>query len=57
MINWQYVKNPNEINKAIKSHDENFDGLTDASQIISITYDTNHACYVVFWRMKEGDEK
>lgn len=57
MINWQYVKNPNEINEAIKSQNENFDGLTDASQIISITYDNNHACYVVFWRMKEGDEK
>ena len=57
MINWQYVKNPNEINKAIKTHDECWEGLSDSSQIINITFDTNHACYVVFWRMEEGEEK
>lgn len=50
LINWQYTKNPNEINEAILTRDSNWEGLKDASQIISITYDTNHACYVVFWR-------
>lgn len=49
-VGWQYVKDPNEINNAIINHDENWEGLIDASDIISITYDTNHGCYVVFWR-------
>lgn len=49
-INWQYVKDPKEINEAIASNDENFEGLKSAFQIINITYDTNHECYVVFWR-------
>lgn len=49
-VNWQYVKDPNEINEAIASNDENFEGLKSSFQIINITYDTNHGCYVVFWR-------
>ena len=48
-INWQYCKNLNDISKAIKEKDENWDGIT-ADNIISITYDSNHGCYVVFWR-------
>jgi hypothetical protein len=53
LISWQYCKNPNDINEAIRTKDENWDRLTDARQIISITYDTNHGCYVVFWRYSE----
>lgn len=49
-VNWQYVKNLNEINEAIKNPNDNWDGLTSASDIISITYDTEHCCYVVFWK-------
>lgn len=49
-VNWQYVKDPNDINDAIANHDENWEGLIDANDIISITYDTNHGCYVVFWK-------
>ena len=53
LIGWQYCKNLNDINTAIKEKNENWEGLTDAKQIISITYDSNHGCYVVFWRCAE----
>lgn len=52
-INWQYCKNLNDINRAIEERDENWEGLKSAKQIISITWDSNQGCYVVFW--KEGD--
>ena len=49
-ISWLYCKNLNEINDAIKDNqNENWFGIT-ADNIISITYDSNHGCYVVFWR-------
>ena len=54
IIHWQYIKDPNDINKAILWGYENWDGLKDASQIISVTYDSNQGCYVVFWRVDEG---
>lgn len=50
MVSWQYCKDPNDINMAIASGDENWDGLTAANDIISITYDISHSCYVVFWK-------
>lgn len=53
LVSWQYCKDPNDINKAILEQDPNWDRLVDAKQIISITYDTNHGCYVVFWRYTE----
>ena len=49
-VSWQYCKDPNYINVAIDAQDENWDGLTSADQIISITYDTSHNLYVVVWR-------
>ena len=49
LVNWQYCKNLNDINYAIKNNDDNWDGLKSAEQIISITFDTNHGCYVVIW--------
>jgi len=51
-VNWQYVHNLNEINEGIESPDDDYDweGLKDANDIISITYDSNHGCYVVFWK-------
>lgn len=52
-IMWNYVKDLNDINNAILTEDENWDGLKSAEQIISITYDTNHGCYVVFWRYED----
>lgn len=52
-IMWQYVKDLNDINNAIMTEDEDWDGLHSAEQIISITYDANHGCYVVFWRYTE----
>lgn len=51
VINWQYTRHPNNINTAIRTHDRNWEGLTSADQIISITY--NHGFYVVFWRVSE----
>ena len=54
-ISWLYCKNLNEINEAIKDNqNENWYGIT-ADNIISITYDTNHACYVVFWKCYESE--
>ena len=49
LVNWKYCKDLNDINQAIMSHDPNWEGLNSAEQIISITFDTNHMCYVVFW--------
>lgn len=46
---WQYCTNPNDINDAIKSNDADWQGIT-AENIINITWDGNHGCYVVFWR-------
>ena len=46
---WQYCKDLNDIQKAIYTKDENWNGLESLNQIISITYDMNHGCYVVFW--------
>lgn len=51
LINWQYCHDPNTINAAIKKQDSDWEGLTSANQIISITYDVNHGCYVVFWQV------
>ena len=51
-VNWQYCHDPNTINTAIQTLDDDWEGLTSADQIISITYDCNHGCYVVFWRVE-----
>lgn len=55
-IHWNYCMDPNEINEAINGNNPDWGGLRSASQIISITYDSNHGKYVVFWKepcMKE----
>lgn len=52
-IMWQYAKDLNDINNAIVTEDKNWEGLHSAEQIISITYDTNHRSYVVFWLFGE----
>ena len=54
LINWQYCSNPNDVNNAIIHHDPDWSGLKSASQIINITYDSNHRSYVVFWIAEEG---
>lgn len=54
LVNWQYCNDPNDINEAIKTKDEDWEGLTSADDIISITYDHNHGCYVVFWTMERN---
>lgn len=54
MIMWQYCKDPNDINRAIAEKDENWEGITEES-IINITWDSNHGCYVVFWRTEKSD--
>ena len=51
LIMWQYCRDPNDINEAILSHDEDW-GLNDAKDIVSITYDPNQGCYVVFYHAK-----
>lgn len=52
-VSWQYCKNLNDINEAIMTKDENWYGIT-AENIINITYDSNHGCYVVFWRCEDN---
>lgn len=49
-INWQYCTNLNDINKAIKTKDEDWEGLTSADDIINITW--RDGCYVIFWRVE-----
>jgi hypothetical protein len=51
-VSCQYCKDLNSINDAIKTNNFNWYGIT-ADNIISITYDMNHGCYVVFWRCDE----
>ena len=51
MVYWQYCKDPNDIDKAIEERDPDWEGLDSADKIISITFDTNHMNYVVFWRV------
>ena len=49
LLMWQFTHDPNDINDAIKFHDEDWEGLESAEQIVSITWNTSHMCYVVFW--------
>ena len=48
-IMWQYVEDPNDINDAILTEDESWEGLYSAEQIISISWDAHQGCYMVFW--------
>ena len=52
-VMWQYCKDLNDINDAILTEDENWEGLKSADQIISITWDSNHGLYVVFWSVED----
>ena len=51
LINWQYCNDLNDINEAISTQDPDWEGLRSAKDIISITYNTDHGCYVVIWRL------
>lgn len=54
LINWQFCDDPNEINEVLlKGGDYNWEGLTDASQIINIFYFEGHRNYMVFWANKD----
>ena len=50
-VHWQYCKDLNRINEVIESGDENWEGLNSAEDIISISFDANHGCYIVFWKI------
>lgn len=52
-VSWQYCKNLNDINDAIRTQDENWYGIT-TENIINITYDSNLGRYVVFWRCEDA---
>lgn len=52
IVNWNYCKSPNDINKVIITPNEDWEGIT-ADNIISITYDSNRHCYIVFWKYEE----
>lgn len=51
LINWQYCDDLNDINEAIATQDPDWEGLRSAKDIISITYNTDHRCYVVIWKL------
>lgn len=55
LVNWQYCTDLNDIDYGIKSNDVDWEGLTSADDIISITYNPNHGCYVVFWKMERSE--
>ena len=55
LVNWQYCDDTNDINEAIKTKDKNWNGLTSADDIISITYNIIRGCYVVFWKIERGE--
>ena len=57
MVSWQYCKDPNEINRAIEEHDDNWEYLESADQIISIFWNQEHRCYQVFWRVPDDQSK
>ena len=58
IVNMQLCKSPSEINKAIMSNKEGWEGLYTAEQIISIAYISNKGSFIVFWReeLLEDDE-
>ena len=64
LLMWQYTKDLNDVNNAIKKHKFNFrngivedyddwEGLDSVKQIVSIMFDANHMCYVVIWGVVE----
>ena len=53
LISWEYIKNLNEINELIRSTEEEYADLKSADDIVSITYDSNHGRYLVFWKYEK----
>ena len=51
LLCWNYCKNLNDINTAIKENNENWPGLA-ADNIVSITYDSTLARFVVIWKVE-----
>ena len=49
-VEWRAADDPKYIKDLIYEQDENLWGLTDADDIISITYNPNIDKYVVFWK-------
>lgn len=52
-IHWRLVHNLERIQAAIKDGSDDFPGLTDAEQIISITWMENRQQYCVVWKVRE----
>ena len=50
IVQWQYCKDPNQINDVLLHGNENWDGLISVDQIISISWNANQGCYEVFWK-------
>lgn len=55
-IDWQYCKDPNEINEVIRHGDPNWDRLESASQIINIIWNSEHRLYQVFWKVEDNED-
>ena len=54
-INFHYCTNLYQINDAIRNKDPEWLGLTDASDIISVTHNYYLDCYVVVWKIHLQD--
>ena len=52
-LNWNYVKDLNDINKIIEEGgNENFEGLDNADKIINVINE-NSMGYLVIWRQED----
>ena len=59
---WQYLKDLNELNEVLEMTEEErsnmgLDGITGMDDLVSVTYDTNHGCYVAIWKCRNKSEK
>lgn len=50
-IDWDWVHTPDDVNDLIQ--DEDHPSLTNADQIISISYDIVQHAYLVTWRVRK----
>lgn len=49
-IDWDWVHNPDDVNDLIR--DEEHPSLTNAEQIVSISWDASQNAYLVTWRVR-----
>lgn len=53
LLQWNYCRNLEDINEAILERHTDWNGLTSAEQIVSITWVERLDCYCVVWKVRE----